>query len=557
MMVQYMVAFVLIASSAGPVESTEKPAAEDVVLRAMEDELARGMKKLKLDDLPTPYFIGMTAQDRTLHTVRAAYGGLLNSEERRTRYIGVRTRVGSAALDNTNVPGSRGQFSLLPLDDDYTAIRHAIWLALDQDYKSAVETLTRKIAYLAAKTDEGRPDDYSDAPVVKELQPIERVKLDKGTLEDMVKRLSTRFNQHSKIQNSSVQLVVGDSTQWVVNSEGTRVRTSDTGAMMEINAQLQAADGMPLGDSLTYLALTPEELPAEDEILADIDAMAAELVARAEGMVLEQYTGPILFEPEAAGAVFDALLAEKLCARPLPVGARWDDNSLEKKIGLRILPRSFIAYDDPGPEKFGDTLLAGSYEFDDEGVAAQRVELVETGRLQTMLASRSPTDKIKETNGHARGGGFGDPQARVGCLYLQDEDGLTEKELREELILAAKDEGLEYGLRVESMRPGRGDTLGEPIRAYKVYVEDGREEPMRGMKFLPVQTRALKRLLAAGKEREAYNTLAPVGMSIISPAILFEELELTKVEQEFDKLPILPSPLNRDGKTAMRDAVRP
>jgi predicted Zn-dependent protease len=278
--------------------------------------------------------------------------------------------------------------------------------------------------------------------------------------------------------------------------------------------------------------------------------MAVSLVASAESPVVEQYTGPVLFEPKAAGAVFDALLADKLCARPLPIGARWDDNSLEKKIGLRILPRSFSAYDDPGPQWFEKTLLAGAYQFDDEGTPTKRVDLVDKGILQTMLASRAPTDKIKQTTGHGRGGGMSDTQAMIGCLYLQDDNGLSREELRNELILAAKDEGLAFGLRIESMQPGRGDALGDPIQAYKVFVADGHEEPVRGLKFLPVQTRALKRLLAAGRDRDVYNNMSPIGTSIVTPAILFEELELTKVEQEFDKLPILPSPLNRDPKTA-------
>jgi hypothetical protein len=32
---------------------------------------------------------------------------------------------------------------------------------------------------------------------------------------------------------------------------------------------------------------------------------------------------------------------------------------------------------------------------------------------------------------------------------------------------------------------------------------------------------------------------------VIAPAILFEELELTKIEEEFDKPPILSSPATR------------
>ena len=75
----------------------------------------------------------------------------------------------------------------------------------------------------------------------------------------------------------------------------------------------------------------------------------------------------------------------------MPLGSGgFRDGSLEKRIGARILPRSFSVYDDPGPEKFVDTLLAGAYTFDDEGVPAQRVQLVEEGVLKTLLLSRAP-----------------------------------------------------------------------------------------------------------------------------------------------------------------------
>lgn len=524
---------------------------DDVILRAMADELERAKSELQLGDLPKPYFIAMSAQDRLLYSMRAAYGGLIGSQDQHNRYISVRTRVGSYELDNSNVPGSRGQVGVLPLDNDYVALRHAIWLVLDDEYKDSVETLTRKLAYLKQKAEETRHDDFSPASPVVELQPVKELDFDAGAAEDLIKKLSARFTQHTKIQDSDVELIAGDSTHWVVNSEGTRVRTSDTGIMLQIDARLQAADGMPIGDSLTYLGLTTSDLPPEDVILADIDKMANQLVAIAEGPRLDQYTGPVLFEPKAAGTVFDTLLSDKLCARPLPIGARYADSSLEKKIGLRILPRSFEVHDDPGPQWFEKTLLAGAYEFDDDGVPAENVDLVEKGILQTMLASRAPTDKIKKSNGHGRGGGMVDTTAMIGCLYIEDTNGLSREDLRKELILAAKDEGLPYGLRVESLHPGRGDNLGDPVRVYKVFVEDSREEPVRGMKFMPVQTRALKRLLAAGKDREVYNALNPVGKSIITPAILFEELELAKTEQEFDKLPILPSPLYRDGTAPM------
>jgi hypothetical protein len=281
-------------------------------------------------------------------------------------------------------------------------------------------------------------------------------------------------------------------------------------------------------------------------ILADIDGMCRKLIALTAAPVLEHYTGPVLFEPRAAGRVFEALLADGFCARPKPLGAgSGSDTSLEKRIGRRILPRSFHVYDDPGPEFFEGTLLAGAYTYDDEAVRPRRVTLVENGILKTLLASRAPTRKIKKTTGHGRSGGLGDARATIGCLYVSDELGMSADGLKEELLETARDEGLEFALRIEAMEVGGFGQLGNPIYAYKIYTDDGREELVRGLEFLPVGTRSLRHILAAGTRRKVYNSTAGVPASIIAPAVIFDELELTRIEREFDKLPILKSPLQR------------
>jgi hypothetical protein len=61
----------------------------------------------------------------------------------------------------------------------------------------------------------------------------------------------------------------------------------------------------------------------------------------------------------------------------------------------------------------------------------------------------------------------------------------------------------------------------------------------------------LKRIIAAGKAPVVYNyiglgfTGATPPSSIIAPAVLFEELDISKIEQEHEKLPILQAPAAR------------
>lgn len=517
----------------------------DVVMKAMVDEMARGVAKLSLGDLPKPYFIKLRAQQREVYQMTASYGGLTRDDHSRSRLIESRVRVGSYELDNTNFRRPFGAAASLPLDDDYDAIRHTVWLVLDQDYKRAVEVYAAKKAYLESHNVEDRPDDFTKATPVVSSDDAKSITFDRADWASRLQRVSAQYAAHPEIQDGEVRMFFGRADQWLVNSEGTRLFTSDRGGMLEIYAETQAPDGMLLDDSKSFLFESTDELPDMDKLLAAVDTLCDRLAAQTKAKVLDQYTGPVLFEPKAAGSAFHSLFADRVAAVRIPLGAQWRDPSLEKKLGLRVLPRSFEVYDDPQTKRYDGKLLAGAYQWDDEGVRGERVSIVEKGKLKHLVSSRSPTRKVHGSNGHARSGGLGDPQASVACMYVRDEEGMSKKDLREELIEAAQDEGLDYALRVESMEDGGFMQLGAPIYAYKVYVNDGHEEPVRGLTFGPVGDRAIKRLLAGGDTPEVSNFVSSVSVSIIAPAVIFEELDLSKVEEEFDKLPILPAPGQR------------
>ncbi len=519
----------------------------NVMMRAIVDEMTRSMDDLYLEGLWKPYMISMSAEDAVSYNMKASYGALLQSTRRRTRHMKSRVRVGDYNLDNTNLGFAGGGRSLLPLDDDYTVLRQILWGTIDQDYKRAAEMLARKKAYLQQKNIVDRPADYAPGSGEVDIEPSPELVVNRTAWEQTARKISARFERYPAIQDSTVSFTAVAANRWIADSEGTRIRTGDTGALLRFRARLQAEEGMHLSDARTYIGLQPADLPPMDHMLADVDVMCEKLELASKAPVLDEYTGPVLFDAPAAGRVFEALLIDGLCARPQPLGSggRGDD-SLEKKIGRRILPRSFRVFDDPTPTTFEGKVLAGSYRFDDEGTSAARVDLVEHGILKTMISARAPTKKITKTNGHGRSAGFGDPQATIGCLYISDDKGLGDDELTQSLIQAAKDEGLPYGLRVESLSAGRGDSLGKPVYFYKVYVDDGHEEMVRGMEFGAVETRELKRILAGGESVSVYNSNAGAGYSIICPSVLFEELELNKIEKEFDRLPILDAPRTRE-----------
>ena len=78
------------------------PAADDVVMKAMRDELDRSMKQLQLEQLEKPYFISYRVQDRTSLDTSATFGALLSGGLARARYLTVQVRVGNYQSDNSN-----------------------------------------------------------------------------------------------------------------------------------------------------------------------------------------------------------------------------------------------------------------------------------------------------------------------------------------------------------------------------------------------------------------------------------------------------------------------
>jgi TldD protein len=92
------------------------------------------------------------------------------------------------------------------------------------------------------------------------------------------------------------------------------------------------------------------------------------------------------------------------------------------------------------------------------------------------------------------------------------------------------------------------------LEVYKVF-PDGREELVRGCDVAGLTTQSFKDILAVGDRKFAYNCFAvPVTLSffsggsqflpasVIIPSMLFEDVEIRPLEEDFTKPPILPHP---------------
>lgn len=528
----------------------------DVVLRALVDELGRSLAGLQLPGLEPPYFIEFGLADVAYASAGAKLGATTGRNAGRQRGLYTDVRVGSYDLDNSNFSGGGVDFSgfggggmgdvEVPIEDDYTALRQAIWWAADRDYKGVVEQLAKKKAFMESKVITDKPPDFSrEAPAVH-LEDRLDLTLDADVLETLAVDLSGVFREFPDVQDSSVTVSAVLANRYMVNSEGTRLRLGSSAWTVSVNATVQADDGMKLSDSLNLPALRMEELPARDDLVQRCRDLAQRLVALRNAPVLESYTGPVLFDPPAAVGVFQRQFGSAFAGGQRPVGSRTNPDDLANKLNKRILPRFLHVVDDPSLATLAGEPVLGCYTIDDQGVPAQTVKLVEEGRLLTLLMSRNPSKEIRQSNGHGRGG-WGLPQVGIGCLVVTADPGLDADALKQELLDAVADEGLEFGVRVASLGAvgdgGRGGT--NPLLMYKVY-PDGREELVRGAEIARIDFKAFKRIMAAGDTPFVRNiSYGLLGQTVAVPALLFEELDLAKIDRDFDKPPILPAPLAR------------
>jgi hypothetical protein len=528
-------------------------AADDVVMKAMHDELDRSMKQLQLEKLERPYFISYRVQDRTTLSTSATFGALLSGTTTRARYLTVQVRVGDYQCDNSNflafpvrANGLTGTV-LLPIDDDYQELRRQIWLATDAAYKAALETLSRKRAALENRTARENLPDFSREQPTTVLEAPSPIKMDLVRAEALVRNLSAIFREQPEIFTSSTSLEISDTRSWYINSEGSVNTQESSAANFLAAAQTQAVDGMMLSDWVTASAHSLEELPSQSELATQIRAMADRLTQLRHAPLVDRYTGPVLFDGSAGPELFTQVMAPKFLDMRVPTSdslqvetyAAQSASKFQDRLGARVLPTFLSVVDDPTQSSYQGTPLLGGHAVDDEGVRTRPTTLVEKGILKTLLATRDPVSGMPRSTGSFRTYG-----AQPSNLIVAVENGKSEPELKEQLLSLMKQRNEDFGIEVRCV--GR--------EAYKVY-PDGHEELMRQGQFDGLDEAAFKDLAAASRDLTVYTIpfaayagrlyTGQPGMPLVSlvvPSWLFEDLTLKPAPGELPKLPLSKHP---------------
>jgi TldD protein len=532
----------------------------DPVMRAMVDELGRSVSELQFKDLEKPYFIQYIVLDQERYRASATFGALTASDMNRARYVQAQVRVGDYQFDNSEFVAGGGFQGAPPsgvtsqtvIDNDYGAIRHALWLATDAAYKQAVEQFARKRAFVQNKTRGEQIPDFSKEDPVAVIGARRTFPIDRDQWEKRVREWSLAFKDFPEIEESSVVVEAQLIHRYLLNSEGTRTLQPSTLVSIEVEAGTEAADGMRLRHWIPFNAGSFDELPPASEIAKAIRRMAGELTALRSAPVLDaDYSGPVLFTGQASAEMFARVLVPNLSGQRLPLSdqqqAQTARSELVDRLNRPVLPRFLSVFDDPTTQRIGNQELLGHYRVDDQGVPARRVSLIEQGVLKNLLMSRRPSKNMPQSNGHGRSGIPGRETAQIGNLFIQSSEGKSYEDLKEQLIKLCRDENLEYGILIKSLVSDGRSPIGTPVLTYKVYVGDGREELIRGAFAQAIPIRSLRQIEAVGNDAFVVNRLAgsnelPTPTSIVAPSVLLEEVELKRPNGTQQKPALLTHP---------------
>jgi TldD protein len=573
------------------------PSETDQTLHAMHDEMERARTRLQIPGVSKPFYLEYRLMDLDVRTITASFGSLVNTSTSRNRIMSVDVRVGDYHLDSSNFisedgfQGFLGSTGQVGIDHDYNSLRQDLWLATDQAYKQAATQMSLKQAFLRSLTKPPEIDDFSKATPNQQIDPRVEPDWTSRNWEEEARKASEVLKDFPQLNGSRVNYYMVYVTYYLMNSEGTTLRTTRTLAAVEAALDTQADDGMPLHNFYSLYVARPADLPNPEELNKSLAHAGTELMELRASPLVPDYTGPVLFDAPAAGSVLAQALAPSLSGArpPLSMGSSFDAvmerfggrSEWSGRVGTRVLPANVTLIDDPTLKDFQGKVLLGNYAVDDEGVPAERVTLVDNGTLRNLLMSRRPGPDFQKSNGHARSANLSDTMPLPSNLIFQSSNSLDADALKKKFLEACHNDGHEWCLEIKRMdnpalssirQEDFNDFIGSiagglssgermPLTVYRVYVADGREEMVRGGHIEGLTLRSMRNILGVGGDSTVMTYMQnPAGgfagtalgafgsaqggipSTVTAPSLLLDEIEIRGFHGEPRRLPIVPAP---------------
>src|SRR5207244_6755089 len=310
-----------------------------------------------------------------------------------------------------------------------------------------------------------------------------------------------------------VSLSSNANNDYMVNSEGASIQHGRSSVRLSIYARTKADDGMELYRFEAFDGYSMDRLPGDEKVRQTIETMVTDLRALRAAPVIEPYTGPAILSGRGSGVFFHEIFGHRI------EGHRQKNESegqtFTKKVNQPVLPDFISVIDDPTAERIGGIDLNEHYAFDDDGVPAQKVAVVEKGVLKYFLMSRSPVAGFENSNGHGRKAPGYRTVGRQGNLIVQATNTVSDARMRAMLIDEAKKQGKTFGLLFQDISggftlTGRASPQSfqvTPIMVYRIYVDGRPDELVRGVDLIGTHMTSFSKIVAAGDKTQIFNAV--------------------------------------------------
>ncbi len=515
-------------------------AQEQEVFNAMQNEMTRNLKQLKMDKFARPYYIAYKIIPETRYLFSASQGVLMRDSKTYNPDYEVQVRIGSPKEDNSYFNPS---IWLPKATDSYFALNYEdvskfLWQTTDIVYKNSLAELTEKQAYKKNKHIVQQYDDFSFYPAQKYFDTLTEPVIDQQYWREVAQKTSAK-GVLSELEDFMTFININFVPSYFLTSRGSKYLQDKYSVNIRFIAQGRLDDGLEfeLVKNLTYIDF--QDIPTLEELEKEAGDFAKDVLALRKAKKVDAYIGPILLEGAQASELMRVLSREISGTKHISSNNDYSyyDGAFSDKLGLKVFSAGFDVIDDPLRKTFDNKRLAGYYEIDEGGVKAQKIQIIENGILKDLPFTASLTKNNNKSNGHARSYyGYTTLIARPSNLIL-----LAHKTIPEENFLKTfQNFCAEQGLKACPVIKATDD---DTFFGFMIDSKTGAKTPVYGERP-SFNTRNLRDIKYASDKMQVYNDMSRngLGFAIVTPDLILDNGEINQSKKQPARKPLVKRP---------------
>ncbi len=537
---------------------------QDSLMLLLDKALTNLEKEYSTKEQP-PYFIDIRVHEIKSHLLRYSFGILTAQQHSHNRLVTTRMRIGSYEKDNTTTDGSKESMNLrssvytdkMPLENDSLSIYKLLEQSFEITYKFTLQQYKTLLKKDNSQENKEAIPAFSREKASVYYEPPAEPQLDEKSFNEwknILKNIAMEISSDNDIVNSEVAMLVMEERIYYLNTEGSRITQNRPQCQIQLVFAVKTQNGNVAPLVKSYIGQSISALPSAENLQNKVQQIKQILKDLKNAPPVDPYAGPAILSPEAAGVFFHEIFGHRIEGQRL--NNAYDNQTFKDKIGKKIINEDISIISDPTIKEYNGIPLFGSYQYDDEGVAAKPVIIIENGILKNYLMSRVPVKGQMQSNGHGRAQVGAAPFSRQSNLIIKTKNSVSDAVMRKILIKECKKQGKAYGYYIKEVFGGftTTDLFSPqvfniiPTIVYRVYVDGRPDELVRGVTFIGTPLTVFSEIIASGDKYEVFNGFCGaesgnIPVSTVSPAFLIKKIETQRIPETKVVLPTLQSPI--------------